>query len=78
MASLANLHSWGPSREALNRAREKTCGACKFFTPVTDHRLFDGACHNKRATLGTVIQTSRGSSCNYHEPADVTPTPGQG
>ncbi len=42
------------------------CGTCKFFVP-TDHHLFDGACHNMKATLGAVIQTSRGSSCNYHE-----------
>jgi hypothetical protein len=48
----------------------KTCATCKFFKPVTDHRLFDGACHNMRATLGAVIQTSRGSTCNYHEPAN--------
>lgn len=47
----------------------KTCATCKFFKPVTGHRLFDGACHNMRATLGAVIQTSRESTCNYHEPA---------
>lgn len=51
-----------------NKDMTKTCETCKFFVPVTDHRLFDGACHNKRATLGAVIQTSRGSTCNYHEP----------
>jgi hypothetical protein len=47
----------------------KTCATCKFFKPVTDHRPFDGACHNMRATLGAVIQTSRGSTCHYHKPA---------
>jgi hypothetical protein len=54
--------STGPHPDPL----EKICGTCKFFVP-SDHRLFDGACHNARATLGAVIQTSRGSTCKYHE-----------
>lgn len=54
----------------------KTCETCKFFKPVMDHRLFEGTCHNMCATLGAVIQTSRSSTCNYHEPA-IEPTPAQ-
>ncbi len=49
------------------RHMEKTCETCKFFVPITDHRHFEGACHNMRATLGAVIQTSRASVCNHHE-----------
>jgi hypothetical protein len=45
----------------------KTCETCKHFVPASDHKTFEGACHNMKATLGAVIQTSRQSGCNYHE-----------
>lgn len=42
------------------------CATCRFFKAAEDRRLFDGACHNMRATLGAVIQTGRNSTCNHH------------
>lgn len=43
------------------------CETCKFFVAVKDHQAFEGTCHNMKATLGAVIQTSRKSTCNYYE-----------
>lgn len=56
-------------REQLNEPiKPGTCLACKFFKAERERRHIDGWCHNSIATVGTVLQTSFGSSCKYHEP----------